>query len=151
MDNPTDAKPPPLPWKPGKHEDHEVIHIEVLVCKDKYDRVFSTHALHSPMDEQVARMWKSGATQQVAFALLTEALRREAVVGLLVKLTDNPKYLIDFLAMPQEQRDAELEAMSVAMLGTVGKTAHQMARDIVREAVENVVQDILGDDESITP
>jgi len=132
---PTDLKPPPLPWSKGTHEDHAVAVIEVLVCQSKPGAVFSAHTVQGPEDQAVLMTWPSGGQRQVAHALLVEALRREAVVGLLVKMTKDPEYLERLQGMGADQEDAELELLARAMLETAGKASHTIAKDIIREAV----------------
>lgn len=132
-------KPPPYPWIKGKHPDHEVVIVEVEVCKDEHGRVFSAHKLQAEEDESLSMEWPTGGQQQVAHALLVEALRREAVVGLLLRLSKDPEYLTKLSGMSEEERGQEVTGMAGAMLRVVGQSAHSMAESIVKEALASML------------
>jgi hypothetical protein len=109
--------------------------IEVMVCQSKPGAVFSAHTVQSPEDQALLMTWPGGGQRQVAHALLVEALRREAVVGLLIRMTKDPQYLEGLTQLTAEQLDAEMNLLARAMLETAGKTSHTLAKDIIREAV----------------
>jgi hypothetical protein len=129
------TQPPPQPWVKGKHDDHDIAIVEVYVCQTREGLVFSVHQPQERGDQGVLMTWPSGGQRQVAQALLTEALRREAVVGLLVRLSQDPQYLERLDAMTGAQYDAELELLAKAMLETAQRSGHSIAKDIVKEAV----------------
>ena len=117
---------------------HDVIVIEVEICRDEFGRVYSAHNLQGEGDGTVSMTWPGGGQREVAHALLTEALRREAVVSVLVRLTQDEEYLAKLQAMTEEERDAEVEKLGTALLKSVGGTAHRMAKGIVQDALASM-------------
>ena len=86
-------QPPARPWKKGDQTDYSALIIEVEVCRDKQGMVFSSHRLQGVEDRQVAMSWPTGGLEQVCFALLVEAVRREALLGIITVMSGEPEVL----------------------------------------------------------
>ena len=86
-------QPPPRPWKKGEHGSHSVAVVEVHICRDALGRVYSYHRPQDKVDETVLREWPSGGLEQAAFAMLCEAVQREAILGILMSMTQDPDFL----------------------------------------------------------
>jgi hypothetical protein len=86
---------PDKPWTPGKHPTYTAFRLQVNVCQDGDGNVWSDHDFASLADEQVAQGLPQGSIPQVAHALLTEAVRREAFLCALLELGNSPDLLED--------------------------------------------------------
>lgn len=90
-------KIPKLPWTQGRYDEYCIFEILVQVCAmttEDNRSVLSVHTLNEESQE-LSRGLPSGGHEQIAFALLTEALRREAFLELLVLRQNNPDALDD--------------------------------------------------------
>jgi len=86
-----------LDKKQGKHEDYEMVHIRVQVCRTK-DGLLTHHQPESDLDEELLTTWKSGGMAQVAAALLNEGVKREIYLALFSDLSQEGKISdIEFL------------------------------------------------------
>lgn len=126
---------PPLPWYKGSHKDHSVAVVEVEVCRVHHTgHVFSTHHLQDQVDNSVVMAWPGGGQEQVAFALLTEAVRREAILEFLVQMSHDPEWLPTLQAMSDEERDTKFKELGVSLTKVVQNIVDGIAENCVREA-----------------
>lgn len=137
MSNDT-LKPPAFPWQKGDQGSYAALVIEVHVCKDESGRVFSMHKLQDTKDRETALSWTSGGQEQVAFALLTETMRREALFGLLVRMTKDPTLPLRFKAMSPEDKQALIREMSVQLQSQVAAVVGKMADAAMEEALVDI-------------
>lgn len=68
----------------------EEVVIEVRIRRDEYGRITSTHSPQSTEDLAKLQSWSSGGLEQIAFGLLTEAVKREALLDILIQTTKEP-------------------------------------------------------------
>ena len=94
---------PDKPWKRGKHPTYTALRLTVNICQDEHGNVWSDHDFETPEDEKLAGELPQGGAPQVAHALLTEAVRREAFLCALIELTKTP----GLLTLWREAGDAE--------------------------------------------
>ena len=127
--------PPMLPWQKGSHEDHAVLTVEVDVCRDLIGRVFSMHRLQGEDDASVASTWPGGGHEAVGFALLTEAIRREAMLEVLILASQNGSHIRRIMALPEEERRLEFDKMGAGLTGVLLKIIGQIAPNAIEEAV----------------
>ena len=102
--------PPPGPWQKGQHAEYGLAVAEVIVIRDKSGRVFSKHQLQDDGDVGVVQDWPSCGIEQMAFALLTEATRREALLQMLLLESNSPQQFALLQEMTPEARQAKFEA-----------------------------------------
>lgn len=115
-------------WAKGHHADHDVVVIEVLVRRDQHGRVLSEHRLQDDGDRQVVDTWPSGGMEQVAFALLTEAVRREALLDVILKATHQPEIREIWTNASEEMK---------------GQLTHELTR-AVQESMSGVISRLAG-------
>ena len=131
-------QPPERPWTKGKHEDHEVLHLVLEICQDSHGRVFSHHRPEEPVDANMAFSWRSGGLEQTAFALLTESVRREAVLEILLLASNKPdlyKRLLDAKGKDRETLIADLtKRLEFQLQGTISK----LSEGAVEEALQAI-------------
>ena len=128
------SKPPPRPWERGEQDGYSALHVVVEVCRDEHGRVYSAHRLGDELDEQTAMSWPGGGLNEAAFALLTEAVRREALVEFLVRMTHDPELIKRLCAMPEAEREDELRRSAKALHRQLRRTMAGLSEAAVREA-----------------
>jgi len=128
-------QPPPYPWSKGDNDDHAALVVEVHVCRDSHGRVFSNHRLQEKLDEDTAMLWPGGGQAEVGFALLTEAVRREAILELLVALTEDPEFVTTLNALPPEERTARMGELVVGLRRQMDKVVARLAEGALEDAV----------------
>ena len=133
-----DLKVPPFPWAKGKNPEYAAFVIEVHVCQSKLEQVFSCHFLQDEKDEEVIRDLTSSGQEQIAFGLLTEAIRQEAFVEVLIKLQENPKFLEEFAEDPANQSGI-IQELSTSLSKLFLKLVPDMALDAVKEVFERML------------
>ena len=133
-------RPPPRPWKKGKQEDYSAFTLEVQVCGDSTGRVWSYHEYQSPADEEAALGFPFGGAQQVAYALLTEAYRREVFVDALVELTKNPLLLQAYQDGDSESRKQLEDRLAEASREVMQRTLARMGSDVPREILAMLLE-----------
>ena len=128
--------PPPIPWTKGQHETYSAVSILVDICLDSSGQVFSTHRLHEALDRETVMTWAGGGQEQVAFGLLVEAARREAVLGLLLLASKDRELLTKLRSGSEEQRHAILTELSTGLRAQMDKTVGMIADAVVKEALQ---------------
>lgn len=125
--------PPPHPWKKGQQGGYSSLILEVAVCRDEFGRVFSAHQLQDELDRQTVMTWPGGGQEAVAFALLLEAARREAILGIILKMSKDPDYLASATASDEARREA-IEELAKIVRVQVNRTLRDVAASVVEEA-----------------
>jgi len=127
----------PLPdgsWAKGPHPDHAVAVVEVHVYRDEQGRVFSRHQLQNDTDDETAMSWPGGGQGTIAFGLLLEAIRREAMLELLLQMTHDPGSIQRLQTLPEDKRGEAFEQMARLLRLQMNKTIAKVARGAVEEA-----------------
>jgi hypothetical protein len=127
--------PPPTPWEKGAQKGYTAFSLTVDVCEDEFGRVWSGHSFESDTDEETALQLKNGGAPQVAYALLTEAMRREVFVLMLMRMSQDPEFL-------QQWRDAD-EEVKRGLEAELGFAARQVMTDTLSKMVAGVGREIL--------
>jgi len=131
-------QPPKFPWAKGNHKSFGAVVVEVHVCKDEHHRVFSMHQLQGPLDIETALKWPSGGQEQVAYALLTETLRREALLGMLVRMSKEPTLPARLLTMTEEERGVVTAEMTERLKAQINSVMDRLATAAVHEAMREI-------------
>jgi len=133
-------QPPPRPWKKGTQEGYSALSIEVEVCQDTNGCVFSAHQPQSEEDRVTALSWNSGGQEQVAFALLVEATRREAFLEMLIQMSQDEGYPKRLLELSAEEREPLLREMTQRITAQMNSVVSRLARGIIEETARVFVQ-----------
>ena len=133
-------QPPPRPWKKGVHQTYKALVLEVHVCQDETGRVWSSNSFQGSEDEQTALKMPQGGTEQVAYALLTEALRREVFVDALVHLSRDPQFLVHYVAGDPETREEMEEHLTRAAREVMFTTMEKMGTAPAKEVLDLMLQ-----------
>lgn len=114
--------------------------LEVLVRRDKTTgRVYSTHRPQSEFDEKLLLTWPSGGLEQATFALLVEAVRKEALLSVILDASKDPNWLARFRGANPEERKAAITRLSAILNQGVGKTLARISEAALQEALESVL------------
>ena len=142
MEDEINNKPivPPGPWSKGDQGMYSMAVVEVEVCRDAFGRVFSNHHPQEDADKDLVLTWPSGGQEQIAFALLAEASRREALLVMLVQMTKDKAFLSKMLALPEAEREKRMQDMAKALRMQMNRTVARIAEDVIREAFHNVTR-----------
>ncbi len=132
---------PSYPWKKGKQEDYTCFVLEVEVCQDKEGDLWCHHGPQSSEDEAIAKGMKSGGLEQAAHALVAEAIKRESLLQLLVRMTNDPAIVAKIQKnIPKEMEDLSEEIVRDMLrtfqeaLGKLGPPSAQAALSSIRQA-----------------
>jgi hypothetical protein len=128
---------PARPWKPGENGDYTCFRIRVLIAETA-DMVFSDHEPEEEVDSQTAMKLPSGGLRQTSYALFTEAMRKEALYEVLLKLQNDPQFERRVAqADPTEQERIERE-IGLVVMETLIREIQKNAQATVREALEYI-------------
>ena len=132
-------RPPDRPWKPGVH-DYKCFRIRVFVAETG-DAVWSDHEPESPEDEAVFEYMISGGLRQASYALFTEALRKETVYTVLLKLQNDPEYKgkLEAAASDPKKREEMEEQIATAVGKAFLDGIRKNGLAIAREAIEGIL------------
>jgi hypothetical protein len=120
-------------WHKGKHPDHVLFVIEVYVRKDHRGQLSCRRCLQSAEDERVAEGLPSGGMVEGGWALLTEAVRTEATLQLLVKLSNDPFF---------QEKLLEGEDVSEEFLETLARETDSLLQRELREILPQVAREV---------
>lgn len=112
--------------------------VEVQVCYDDLKQVYSQHEPQSEGDRELLMSWPGGGQEHVAFALLSEAAKREALFSMLLNMSNKPDFIARLEGMTDEEREAAFEELSVAVMATMGETVQRIAKNCVKAAYQEV-------------
>lgn len=131
---------PPYPWKKGQHADYTCFVVEVEIAVDSYGTSWSNHKLQSQDDHDLVSAMKSGGMEHVAHALMSEAVKREAILEVLLKVSNDPEFQERVLDGALEAQEALVEQTSAAIIEMFRRVAHELAPEAARAAL-NMVRD----------
>ena len=77
----------------------------------------------------------------MAFALLTEALRREALLGVLVQMTKEPGYPQRILQLSTDEKEQALCDLAGRVQAQIQAVTNKLVRGVVEETLLRIVQD----------
>jgi hypothetical protein len=137
MTDPTHA-PPPRPWKKGDQGHYSALVVELRICRDAGGRVFSEHILQDDADREVAMSWEGGGQEEVAFALLVEAVRREALLEAMMAATKDPHLLSGFAQFSIEEREGVVRDLTQRLRVQVEGVVSRLASGAVEEALHSL-------------
>jgi len=134
----------PPPWPKGAHDDYAAFVIEVHVRRDDGGAMRSASGLQDDADQAVAaEMGSSGGMEEGAWALLSEAARAEAMLQLLVKLsndaefkakiTDDPALSDDLIENLSKDTLEQMRRGLEALLPVMARESLQIVRDGLRD------------------
>lgn len=129
---------PPAPWTKGINTNYTAFVIEVHVCKDELGNVHSARKLQDELDEStVQTLGNAGGMEEGSFGLLVEATRQEAMLQVLIKLSNDPEFKVKLLNQTNIADDL-LAQVTDDTLKLMWASLHRIGASIVRETLEQV-------------
>lgn len=125
-------------WPKGKHPTYDAFVIEVGVRKDHQGGWRSYRRLQDAQDAAVVEnMGPSRGLEEGSYALLTETVRTEAMLQLLVKISNEPE-LQQELAAAETAPTELIEKLSEVTLKQLKLSLEKIVPGLVQETVANV-------------
>jgi hypothetical protein len=132
----TELQPPKALFTCNPADGGEVLRIEVRGCLSSDGHFWSTHHPLTPADAEVQQRWPGGGNRHVAQALLTEAVRREAFVCMLLELQKDPE--LKARIEKGDPVEGVLKSLSEAVLESLTANLAVLAGPSAREVVEMI-------------
>lgn len=130
--------PEPMQWTKGKHDDYSAFVLEVHVRKDKAGGLRTRRSLQDDVDHAVVESYgASGGLEEGAMALLTEAARAEAMLQLLVKLSNDAEFK-EKIAGDSAPDDELIEKLSKDTLEQLRRGLETVVPSLAQETVQLV-------------
>jgi hypothetical protein len=126
------------PWPKGIHHDYTAFVMEVHVRRDQGGAARSFHCLQDQRDEETtASLQSSGGMEEGAWALLTECVKAEALLQVLVKLSNDAEFQRKMI-QTDEVDPGLLENLTKATLEQLHKGLNELLPHVVRETLTTV-------------
>lgn len=127
------SQSPNKPWLTGKQSGYTGYKILVNICEDDLHRVWSDHEFATPEDQVAAQSTTAGGIQQIAHSLMTEAVRREVYLDVLLTLTQDPAFLDKWVAADAAGQNVIITELSAITCEVLRGKLIKMAPGLVRE------------------
>jgi len=125
--------PPKFPWVKGIQPDYRSFVVRVGVCQDNHNNVWSYSDLEDQTDMQTCDTLPSRGVEQIAFGLLCEAIRREAYLQILMRLTADNNFVDNFMSMSDDDKKSALDALSASTVASLKSSVDRMSADACHE------------------
>lgn len=126
----------------GVYPEYRSFEISLKIAVDNDGNIYSTHAFASPEDEQTADSLPSHGLEQIVMGMLTETLRRETYLEVVILCHENEGYLQKYVNAPpdiQEQRRKQIAAnVTLQMHKVIGKMAPDIVPDVMTMIAEQI-------------
>lgn len=127
--------PPKFPWVKGVQPDYRSFIVRLGICQDNDNSVWSYSDLEDETDRQTCDSLPSHGVEQIAFGLLCEAVRREAYLQILLRLTADNNFVDKFMSMSPEERKATLDSLAASTAASLKGSVDRMASDACAEVL----------------
>lgn len=136
--------PPPTPWTKGANPEYTAFVIEVHVCRDAAGNVHSARKLQDDQDEvAVQALGNSQGMEEGSFGLLIEAARQEAMLQVLVKVSNDEEFKEKLLSENGITEDLR-EQVTQDTLKLLWATLSRIGPSIVTETLDQVSDGLRG-------
>lgn len=125
--------PPKFPWVKGVQPTYRSIALRVAICQDNNRNVWSYSDLEDEQDQQTVTTMPSRGVEQIAFGLLCEAVRREAYLQVLVRLTQDEQYMAKYTNADDETAKVMRLELTERLKDNLKKSVDLMAEDAAAE------------------
>ena len=132
--------PPPQPWVKGIQPEYRCFHATIEVCQDNENNVYSSHYLTEDDDALICDSLPSKGLEQLAFGLITESLRREALIEMLIRLSSDETYIERYIGAEGEAKNKTKMEFSVDMGKMLEKIMFNMIPSITEEIFDMMVE-----------
>jgi hypothetical protein len=129
------STPPKFPWVKGVQPDYRSFIVRVGVAQTNDNNVWSYSDLEDDRDVETCGSLPSRGVEQIAFGLLCEAIRREAYLQVLLRLTSDKDYVSKFDAASPDEKQKMLGALADSTSGSIKASVDRMATDACHEVL----------------
>lgn len=125
---------------PGRHEGYTVTRLIVDFIRLDDGRVLTSGVeIENPIEAlKLMAKWPTGGLAEAGYALLVEAIRREAILGFLLSQTQDPRYLSSLEGMEPEEREEALRDLAEKVQSQVTDLTNLIASKVVQEVYANL-------------
>jgi len=113
-----------------------------MVVRDAQGDVWSQHDLQSDQDREVAGAMPSGGIEQAAHALLCESIKREALLDILIKMSNDPVFREEIRDESPETVKRLSDGVVNAILGTFQQAVVKLGPEAARGALDLIRQEM---------
>jgi len=137
---------PVYPWKKGKNPDYSCFVLEVEVAIDAQGVMWSSHRLQGAEDVEVAEDLPNQGLEQAADALMSESIKKEAIIEVILKMSNDPEFGSKLKSEDPTVVETLVEEISAAMAAVFTKAVRAVAPESARRALEMVRNDLRPND-----
>jgi hypothetical protein len=112
--------------------------LEVKICRTPQNVVWSIHQPASAEDAAMFASWPGAGERAIAHSMLVEALRREAYMCVLTKLSTDADMIKRYANGDLTIRSGVEKELSKAAVATLNATLPNMIPDVIREILDMV-------------
>lgn len=135
------------PWPKGTHPSYSAFVLELHVRKDATGSLRCHRQLQDAHDEQTATgMSASGGLEEGTWALLTETARAEALLQILVKLSNDSGFQ-EKITDPGGVDSGLIENLTKDILSQICRGLEEVVPHVTREAIATVRGGLMREDE----
>ena len=138
------SQSPSKPWKKGEQPGYTAFQLVVNICQDADGNVWSDHDFLTPEDHTISIALPQGGAPQIAHALLSEAVRREAFLCVLVELTKDREFMAKWMGAGDAAKDQMETGLRAAVEQVVSQTLAKMASGAVPEVLAMLADQSVG-------
>ena len=132
--------PPPQPWVKGVQPEYRCFQATIEICQDNEQNVYSSHHLTDDNDALVCDSLPSKGLEQLAFGLITESLRREALIEMLVRMSSDDAYIEKYVGMSDEDKQKTKMEFAVEMNKMMEKIMFNLVPSVTEEVFHMMVE-----------
>jgi len=124
------------PWQKGKSPEGDGVVLEVWLCRAPSGQLYTLHRPQGQEDEAVLLTWPTGGLEQAAVGLLAEAIKREAVLDIILKESQSPGWIQAFSQKEEAEQADTHQDLSVRLLRLLKKTIMDVAPGAFKDALK---------------
>ena len=135
---------PSKPWKKGVNADYTAFQLVVNICQDAHGNVWSDHDCLTQADRDLSIGLPQGGAPQTAHALLTEAVRREVYLCVLLQMSKDVGFLERWATAVGDTKDQIEDDLRSAVYDVISKTVPKMAAGAVPQVLTMLADHVVG-------
>lgn len=129
------SSPPKFPWVKGVQPDYRSFIVRVGIAQTNDNSVWSYSDLEDKQDAHTCESLPSRGVEQIAFGLLCEAIRREAYLQVLLRLTSDNEYVDKFSSASPEEKQEMLSSLAHSATASLKASVDRMTADACHEVL----------------
>lgn len=116
------------------------VKIEVLIQREDMTGVISSATKPSSKEDQSTLLsWPSGGLEQSAFALLQEAIHKEAMLCVLLQASHDPTFISWLQTAPEKEKQAALAKIAMGVRTSMQGVINRIADRAVSDSIDTLL------------